>query len=127
MPMNDSLVMDDGASSAVGRLSFEMFRNELRHVARFITAAAPANPLQAVLAAIRENPALSQARLLTRMLGAYVGRQVCFRSAEVAAFDREHLVLLVALMDAREAGTLPAAEWERAAAEAEAAQRDNGG
>ena len=81
----------------------------------------------AVLTALRHNPAISQARLLTRILAAYIGRQVSFRSAEVAAFDREHLALLVALMDTHDAGTLPATEWQRAADEAEAAQRDIGG
>lgn len=125
--MNDSAVITDNASSAVGRLSFEMFCSELRHVARFITAAAPANPLEAVLTAIRGNPALSQARLLTRMLAAYAGRQVSFRSAEVAAFDREHLGLVVALMNTHNAGTLSESEWLRAADAADAAQRDIGG
>jgi hypothetical protein len=125
--MSASISVSTTPFNAVEGLSFATFQNELRHVARFITAAAPANPLEAVLAAIRRNPALSQARLLTRILAAYIGRQVSFRSAEVAAFDREHLALLVALMNAHEAGTLPAAEWERAANEADAAQRDIGG
>ena len=61
------------------------------------------------------------------MLAAYVGRQVTFRSAEAAAFDREHLALVVALMDTREAGTVSESEWLRAADEAETAQRNNGG
>lgn len=113
--------------SAIEGLTFATFQNELRHVARFITAVAPPNPIEAVLAAIRRNPALSQARLLTRILAACIGREVTFRSAEVAAFDREHLALLVALMDTHEAGTVPAAEWERAANEADTAQRDIGG
>lgn len=125
--MNNSISLNQGTASAVEGLSFAMFQNELRHVARFITAAAPANPLDAVLTAIRHNPALSQARLLTRILAAYIGRQVSFRSAEVAAFDREHLALLVALMDTHDAGTLPNTEWVRAADEADAAQRDIGG
>jgi thioesterase domain-containing protein len=125
--MSSSISVSANPFNAVEGLSFATFQNELRHVARFITAAAPANPLEAVLAAIRRNPALSQARLLTRILGAYIGREVSFRSAEVAAFDREHLGLLVALMNTHEAGTLPSAEWERAANEADAAQRDIGG
>jgi len=125
--MSSSISVSATPFSAVEGLSFATFQDELRHVARFITAAAPANPLEAVLAAIRRNPALSQARLLTRILGAYIGREVSFRSAEVAAFDREHLALLVALMNTHETGTLPAAEWERAANEADAAQRDIGG
>lgn len=114
--------------SSVEVLSFTMFQNELRHVARFIAAAVPGmptvNPLDAVLNAIRRNPALSQARLLTRVLAAYIGRHVTFRSAEVAAFDREHLALMVALMNAHDAGSLSEKEWLRAAEEADAAQRD---
>lgn len=122
--MNDSVSV---TTDSVEQQSFTLFQEELRRVARFITAAAPANPLEAVLKAIRQNPAMSQARLLTRMLAAYIGRQVSFRSAEVSAFDREHLALIVALMDAHEAGTLPRVEWERAADEADAAQRNIGG
>ena len=125
--MNNSISLTESPGNPIEGLSFAMFQNELRHVARFITPAAPANPLDAVLTAIRHNPAMSQARLLTRILAAYIGRQVSSRSAEVAAFDREHLALLVALMDTHDAGTLPATEWQRAADEAEAAQRDIGG
>jgi len=118
-------------SESVEHLPFPAFQEQLRHVARFTAAAAPTTPpttaLDAVVKAIRENPALSQARLLTRILAAYIGRQVSFRSAEVSAFDKQHLALLVALMDAHDAGTLPNAEWERAAEAADAAQRDIGG
>lgn len=114
-------------SESAELLPFPDFQEELRHVARFVTAAAAVNPLEAALTAIRENPALSQARLLTRMLAAYVGRQVSFRRAEVATFDRVHLGLVVALMNAHAAGTLPAADWERAADDADTAQRDIGG
>ncbi len=125
--MSSAISVTSTPYSAIEGLSFATFQNELRHVARFITAAAPANPLDAVLTAIRRNPAMSQARLLTRILAAYIGQQVSFRSAEVSAFDREHLALLVALMDTHDAGTLPTAEWERAANEADAAQREIGG
>jgi hypothetical protein len=111
-------------SESVEQLPFSAFQEELRHVARFIAAATSANPLDAVVSAIRKNPALNQERLLTRILAACIGRQVTFRRAEVAAFDREHLGLLVALMDARAAGTLTETEWVRAADEADATQRD---
>ena len=124
--MTNTMTFDDQGSS-VERMSFALFQEQLRHVARFVTAAAPANPLDAVLRAIHNNPAMSQARLLTRILSAYIGRQVSFRSAEVSAFDKEHLALLVALMDTHDAGTLPATEWQRAAEEADAAQRNIGG
>lgn len=115
-------------SKSVELLPFPAFQEELRHVARFITAAAPTNPstspLDAVVKAIRQNPALLQARLLTRILAAYIGRQVSFRSAEVAAFDKQHLALLVALMNMHDAGPLNETDWVRAADEADAAQRD---
>jgi len=117
---------EDNAAAA-GLLSFTLFREQLRHVARFVTAAAPVNVPDAVLKAIRNNPALSQARLLTRILAACSGRPASFRSAEASAFDKEHLALLVALMDSHDAGTVPASEWTRAADEADAAQRDIGG
>jgi thioesterase domain-containing protein len=120
--MTDTLTNHPG--SAVEQMSFALFKEQLRHVARFVTAATAANPLDAVLKAIHNNPAMSQARLLTRILAAYIGRQVYFRSAEVSAFDKEHLALLVALMNTHDAGTLPAAEWQRAADEADAAQRN---
>lgn len=125
--MSTAIGVTSSPYSAIEGLTFATFQNELRHVARFITSVAPANPIEAVLSAIRRNPAMSQARLLTRILAACIGREVTFRSAEVAAFDREHLALLVALMDTHEAGTVPSAEWERAANEADAAQRDIGG
>ena len=125
--MTNTLTFDDSNGSSVERLSFALFQEQLRHVARFVTAATTVNPLDAVLKAIHNNPAMSQARLLTRILAAYIGRQVSFRSAEVSAFDKEHLALLLALMDSHDAGTLPATEWQRAADEAEAAQRDIGG
>jgi hypothetical protein len=129
--VNNSIILTESPGNhltSVEMLSFTMFRDELRHVARFIAAAVPSTPavtpLDAVVNAIRRNPALSQARLLTRVLAAYIGRQVSFRSAEVAAFDREHLALMVALMNAHDAGNLNEKEWVRAAEEAEAAQRD---
>lgn len=123
--MNDSLSI--ATDTWTDGLSFAGFQDAVRHAGRFVSAAAPVNPLEHVLKAIRLNPALSQARLLTRILAAYVGRQVSFRRAETAAFDREHLGLLIALMDAHDAGSVPAPEWERAADEAAAAQREIGG
>lgn len=119
--------MTETPAGSIELMPFSLFQNELRHVARF-TAAAPtsptASPLDAVVKAIRQNPALLQARLLTRILAAYIGRQVSFRSAEVAAFDKQHLALLVALMNMHDAGPLNETDWVRAADEADAAQRD---
>ncbi len=125
--MNPALSTAGQAATPAGPLSFALFREQLRHVARFVTAATPVNTLDAVLKAIRNNPALSQARLLTRILAACSGRPASFRTAEASAFDNEHLALLIALMDSHDAGTVPASEWTRAADEADAAQRDIGG
>ena len=110
-------------TQSVEPLQFPAFQEQLRHVARFVSAAKSVNPLEAVLTTIRRNPAMSQARLLTRILAAFNGNQALFRESEVATFDNEHLALVVALMDAHNAGTLPANEWVRAADEADAAQR----
>lgn len=122
--MNYAMENAGSQSTSVETLSFEMFMDELRHVARFIKDAAPANPLEAVLKAITDNPALNQARLLTRVLAACIGRQVSFRRADVAAFDNKHLSLMLALMKARDTGNLDAAEWTRVADAADAAQRE---
>lgn len=95
-------VLSDHPSSSVELLSFVMFREELRRAARFVTPSSVADPLDAALQAIRRNPALPQARLLGRILDAYSGHGASFRRAETAAFDKEHLALLAALMNAHD-------------------------
>lgn len=122
-----SISFGAGPESAADGMTLAPFLDELRHVARFVTAKVSPNPLDAVLTAIRQNPAMLQARLLTRILAATIGRQVTFRHAEAAAFDREHLALLVALMDVRSAGTITETDWVRAAEDADAAQQGIGG
>ncbi len=90
-------------SSSVEVLSFTMFRDELRRAARFVTPSSAADPLDAALQAIRRNPALPQARLLGRILETYNGHSASFRRADTASFDKEHLALLAALMNAHDA------------------------
>jgi hypothetical protein len=95
-------VLSDHPSSSVEILSFVMFLEELRRAARFVTPSSAADPLDAALQAIRRNPALPQSRLLGRILEAYNGHGTSFRRAETAAFDKEHLALLAALMNAHD-------------------------
>ncbi len=110
--------------TSVEILSFRMFMDELRNATRQPAEPRAANPLDEAVQAVQRNPALIQARLLTRILGAFVGRGASFRRAEVAAFDREHLNLLAALMHSHEAGQISPAEWTRAADTTDAAQRE---
>lgn len=122
--MNLAMTLNDTARSSVETLSFQMFIEELRALTRGITDSLTPNPLDAAVQAVRRNPALNQARLLTRILGAFVGRSASFRRAEVAAFDREHLVLLAALMRSHDEGLISGAHWTEAADTTDAAQRE---
>ncbi|MCE3000422.1 MAG: hypothetical protein ACK59Y_10205 [Betaproteobacteria bacterium] len=121
--MNATLELPMHTRSSVETLSFRMFIEELRAVTRDITDTLAGNPLEAAVKAVCRNPALIQARLLTRILAAYVGRSASFRRAEVAAFDHQHLVLLAALMQSSDQGLISPADWTLAADTADAAQR----
>ena len=121
--MNNALELHDHPRTSVETLSFRMFIEELRAVTRNLTDTLTGNPLEAAVQAVCRNPALIQARLLTRILAAYVGRGASFRRAEVAAFDRQHLVLLAALMQSSDQGLISPADWTLAADTADAAQR----
>ncbi len=113
--------------SATEVLSAVEFQQALRHVIRFRQQLAVADPLAAVVKRIEQNPAFSQSRLLTRILGALTYGQGEFRRAEAAAFDAETLALVIALMDARAAGTRTSAEWKQAVEAARAAELGAGG
>jgi len=121
--MNATLELPAHTRSSVETLSFRMFIEELRAVTHDITDTLAGNPLDAAVQAVCRNPALIQARLLTRILAAYVGRGASFRRAEVAAFDREHRILLAALMESSDQGLISPADWTLAADTADAAQR----
>ena len=94
----------------VERLSIVRFEEELRRAARGRLSLV-GNPLDAVVKKIEKNPALAQCRLLTRVLAALVFQKGDFRRAELAAFDAETLATVIALMDARVAGTVAREQW----------------
>ena len=108
-------------------LSAVEFQEALRHVIRFRQQPPVADALAAVVKRIEQNPAFSQSRLLTRILGALTYGQGEFRRAEAAAFDAETLALVITLMDAHAAGTRTRAEWEQAVEAARAAELGAGG
>jgi hypothetical protein len=76
---------------------------------------------------IEQNPAFAQSRLLARVLTALAYREGEFRRAELSAFDVATLDIVIALMDARAAGTPAGEDWVRAVDAARAAQLGAGG
>lgn len=102
-------------------MSLVQFQDELRRVARFDASAPPADALAAAVQKIRDNPAFSQSRLLTRMLRALTNQSGEFRRAEVSSFDTATLRIVIALMNSARAGTNTQAEWDQAVSAADAA------
>lgn len=80
------------------------------------------NPLDAAVQRIEANPAFTQYRLLTRLIAALPGRQGEFRVEEASVFDRDTLAVILSLINARDAGTSPAADWQRAIDRTQSAQ-----
>jgi hypothetical protein len=102
-------------------LSAARFQEELRRIARFNTRVLTGDPLEVALTKVKQNPAFTQCRLLTRVLVALAYQKGEFRRAELAAFDSETLMLVIALMDAHAAATSTREKWTAAVAETEAA------
>ena len=102
-------------------MSVAEFQEELWHIARFELSEPIANPLSAAVQKITDNPALGQARLLSRLLRALTYESGEFRRADASAFDTATLRLIIALMNAARAGTYPRAEWLEAIKAAESA------
>jgi hypothetical protein len=102
-------------------LSADEFHDELRRTARN-DGAAVENALGAAVMQIEQDPALSQSRLLARVLSALTFGVGQFRRAELSAFDRPTRALALALVDARVAGTIPPEAWEKAVDAAGVAQ-----
>ena len=100
-------------------ISLVRFQQELRHIARFDVSEPVDNPLSAAVRKIAENPHLSQARLLGRMIKALAYEQGDFRRADACAFDKATLRLVIALMNTACAGTNTRAEWLEALTAAE--------
>jgi hypothetical protein len=102
--------------------SFARFLAALRHNTRFLAAAAAGHPLDDAVKRIETNPAFMQSRLLTRVITALNTRVGEFRPAEISVFDSETLKLIVALMNAKDAGTFTSGEWDSAVERMHAAQ-----
>ena len=115
------------ADGALELLSPPRFLEELRRVARYGRALPVGDPLAAAVRRIENSPALTQSRLLTRILAALAFQQGEFRRAEVAALDSETLAMVITLMDVHAAGTSTREDWVRAADAARAAELGAGG
>ena len=102
-------------------MSLPQFQEEIRRIARFEVSDPVAGALGAAVQKIKDNPAFSQSRLLSRVLRALTDQAGEFRRAEASAFDTATLRLVVALMEASRAGTNPHAEWEKAVTAIDAA------
>jgi len=101
----------NGAGEVMSALEFQ---EALRHVARFDSRPPVENPLAVAVQRIRENPALSQSRLLSRMLTALTYERGEFRRAEISAFDSATLSIVIALINAARAGTTVRDDWVNA-------------
>lgn len=120
--MNDQGRDSSPAAGAIEFLSVARFQEELRRAAPRRSSPLIANPLDAAVKKIVENPAFTQSRLLARVLTALTYQQGEFRRAEIAAFDSETLAMVVALMDARAAGASTREAWIGAVEQVNAAQ-----
>ena len=97
------------------------FQEELRRVARFDSRPPVENPLAVAVQRIKDNPALSQSRLLSRILTALTYERGEFRRAELSAFDSPTLSIVVALMNVARAGTTVRGDWVDAVSACDAA------
>ncbi len=95
-------------------MSGEQFQDELRRIARFDVKPPVENPLSHAVQKIRDNPAFSQSRLLTRILTSLTYNRGEFRRAEASALDGATLGLVVALMNAARAGNPKHDDWVEA-------------
>lgn len=112
----------DALPVTVEQQSFISFQDALRHLTRFMIGPPLDNPLAVAAKRIETNPAFAQSRLLTRLLAAMTSQSGEFRPTEISVFDKETLKVIVALINAHDAGTSPPADWQRAVDRAQAAQ-----
>ena len=120
--MNESDKHAEPTAGTLAQQSFARFIEALRHITRFMTDPLLEHPLEAAVQRIEANPAFTQYRLLTRLLAAMPGQQGEFRIEEASAFDRDTLAVILSLIHIHNAGTAPAADWERAINRAVSAQ-----
>ncbi len=104
------------------RLSAGEYQVALRQAVRFRAEAPVVDPLAVALKRIEANPALSQSRLLTRLLVALTYREGEFRRAEIAGLDAPTYALSIGLMDAFGLSGRPLADWVKAVEVARAAE-----
>jgi hypothetical protein len=107
-----------GAGDVMSALEFQ---DELRRVARFDSRPPVENPLAVAVQRISDNPALSQSRLLSRILTALTYERGEFRRAEISALDSPTLSIVIALMNAARAGTTVRDDWINAVTACDAA------
>lgn len=79
------------------------------------------DPLALIVERITSAPAMSQSRLLMRILDTLVYGRGEFRHAEIAALDAPTLALVMHVANLRAAGTRPDQDWANAVAAASAA------
>lgn len=104
-----------GASRATGDVMSPLqFQDELRRVARYDHRPPVDNALALAVQKVVANPALSQERLLSRILTALTYERGEFRRAEASAFDTATLGIVISLMDVARAGTTGRDDWIKA-------------
>lgn len=103
-----------GSSASGEVMSALQFQDELRRVARYDHRPPVDNALAVAVQRIVENPALSQSRLLSRILTALTYERGEFRRAEASAFDTATLGIVISLMDVARAGTTGRDDWIQA-------------
>jgi hypothetical protein len=79
------------------------------------------NPLAEAVQRIKDNPAFTQSRLLSRILTALTYQRGEFRRAEASALDSATLGIVIALINAAHAGTTARDDWINAVTAADAA------
>jgi hypothetical protein len=102
-------------------MSAVQFQEELRRFARFNLRPPVDNPIAVAVQKIKENPAFTQSRLLSRILTALTHERGEFRRAEAAALDSATLAIAIALMNAARAGTTAREDWINAVSACDAA------
>ena len=102
-------------------MSALQFQEELRRVARFDLRPPVENPLVEAVQKIKDNPAFTQSRLLSRILTALTYERGEFRRAEASALDSATLGIVIALMNAARAGTTARDDWINAVTASDAA------
>jgi hypothetical protein len=102
-------------------MSLLQFQGELRRVARFEVRSPVENSLVEAVQKIKENPAFTQSRLLSRLLTALTYGRGEFRRAEASALDSGTLRIAIALMNAADAGTIARDDWINAVSACDAA------